>query len=73
MTILLSPDRIKAIVGECDDAQLERYQSVAREAVAGAMDYLNIHDHEICPPRDDCPVPADCRACWSDYLEREPQ
>jgi len=76
MTILLSPTDIKALVGDCDDAQMERYQKVTREAVAK---FAGESDDVPCPRPlpSSCPRAggglADCRACWRAYLDREAQ
>jgi hypothetical protein len=74
MTLLLSPDQIKAIVGECDDAQLERYQRVAKEA------FLLGWQTEGCPgtlAKQRCILDKsghqDCRTCWLVYFDRESQ
>lgn len=79
MTILLSPDRIKAIVSEpsklkptasADDYLMERYQRVAREQ---ALEMAECYD--LCPQEiiENCNDIEDCRECWLAHLEREAQ
>jgi hypothetical protein len=70
MTILLSADNIKALVEDCDAAQMERYQKVAREAAAVVLDNTAVCVHAF--DDIDCPgATITCRECRRAYLDRE--